>query len=162
MLHDDPPAASRGSLRLKRIYLRCGCKVSVRGFSARNSVAPILVDRCGHDRQPPSPAYMSPRHVRGRAHLGHRVTPSRCPFFLIGWYKSVLPERCPPLARFQSMKQVNYSAEHWRERAKEARAQAEQMSPPAAKRQLMEIAEAYEELAKLAAAQPLHEKPRST
>ena len=59
------------------------------------------------------------------------------------------------------MKQVSYNADHWRERAREARAQAEQMSTPDAKRQLLEIAEAYEELAKLAAEQPIHEKPRS-
>jgi len=60
------------------------------------------------------------------------------------------------------MKQVTNNAEYWRSRASEARAQAEQMSTPGTKRQLMEIAEAYERLAKLAAAQPIHEKPRST
>jgi hypothetical protein len=43
-----------------------------------------------------------------------------------------------------------YDAEHWRSRASEARAQAEQMSNPEAKRQLLEIAVAYEKLARLA------------
>jgi hypothetical protein len=41
-------------------------------------------------------------------------------------------------------------AEHWRERAREARDQAEQMSSPEARQQLLEIAAAYERLAKLA------------
>jgi hypothetical protein len=68
----------------------------------------------------------------------------------------------PRLARFQSMKQVSYNAEHWRERAREARAQAEQMSTPGAKRQLLEIAAAYEELAKLAADRPVGKIPGPT
>jgi hypothetical protein len=42
-------------------------------------------------------------------------------------------------------------AEYWRMRAKEARAQAEQMSSTDAKRQLLAIARAYERLAELAA-----------
>jgi len=42
-------------------------------------------------------------------------------------------------------------AQHWRMCAKEARAQAEQMSSPDAKRQLLAIARAYERLAELAA-----------
>ncbi|HZT49043.1 MAG TPA: hypothetical protein VFA64_13795 [Hyphomicrobiaceae bacterium] len=40
-------------------------------------------------------------------------------------------------------------AEHWRKRAWEARGQAEQMPTPQSKRQLLQIASAYEELAKL-------------
>jgi hypothetical protein len=36
------------------------------------------------------------------------------------------------------------------------------MSTAGAKRQLLEIADAFERLAQLAAAQPMHEKPRST
>jgi hypothetical protein len=43
-----------------------------------------------------------------------------------------------------------HDAQHWRNRAKEARAQAEQMSDPQAKQQLLEIASGYERLAKLA------------
>jgi len=43
-----------------------------------------------------------------------------------------------------------HNAEYWRTRASEARAHAEQMSSPEARRQLMEIAAAYEQLAKLA------------
>jgi hypothetical protein len=57
------------------------------------------------------------------------------------------------------MKQVTHTAEYWRGRASEARAQAEQMSTPGAKRQLMEIAAAFEELAKLAAERPVGKKP---
>ena len=68
----------------------------------------------------------------------------------------------PRLARFQSMKQVSHNAEYWRERAREARAQAEQMSTPGAKRQLLEIAAAYEELAKLAADRPVGKIPGPT
>jgi len=67
----------------------------------------------------------------------------------------------PRLARFQSMKQATHNAEYWRTRASEARAQAEQMPTPGARRQLLEIAASYEKLAKLAAAQPINEKPRS-
>jgi hypothetical protein len=44
-----------------------------------------------------------------------------------------------------------HDAEHWRNLAREARAQAEQLSDPEAKQQLQEIAVAFEELAKLAA-----------
>jgi hypothetical protein len=43
-----------------------------------------------------------------------------------------------------------HDAEYWRSRASEARAQAEQMFSPEARRQLLEIAAAYEKLAKLA------------
>ena len=43
-----------------------------------------------------------------------------------------------------------HDAEHWRGRASEARAQAEQISSPEAKRELLKIAKAYEQLAKLA------------
>jgi hypothetical protein len=43
-----------------------------------------------------------------------------------------------------------YDAEHWRKRAREARAQAEQMSTVETRRELLEIATAYEELARLA------------
>ena len=38
--------------------------------------------------------------------------------------------------------------EYWRNRASEARAQAEQMSNPEAKRQMLRIAEKYEHLAR--------------
>jgi hypothetical protein len=44
-----------------------------------------------------------------------------------------------------------HDAEYWRERAKEARAQAEEMFSAEDKRELLDIAEAYEQLAKLAA-----------
>ena len=43
-----------------------------------------------------------------------------------------------------------HDPEHWRDPANEARAQAEQISSPEAKRQLLKIAEAYEQLARLA------------
>jgi hypothetical protein len=43
-----------------------------------------------------------------------------------------------------------HDAEHWRSRAKEALAQAERMSNPEVKRQLLEIAAIYEKLAALA------------
>ena len=39
---------------------------------------------------------------------------------------------------------------HWRERAKEARAHAQQMTDPEAKRMMLEIAEDYEKLARRA------------
>jgi hypothetical protein len=55
------------------------------------------------------------------------------------------------------MSHATYDAEHWRKRAKEARAQAEQMPTLVAKRQLLDIAMAYDQLAKLAEKQ----KPRS-
>jgi hypothetical protein len=42
-------------------------------------------------------------------------------------------------------------AQYWRTRAKEARAQAEQMSSAEDKRELLDIASAYERMAKLAA-----------
>jgi hypothetical protein len=45
--------------------------------------------------------------------------------------------------------------EYWRKRAQEARAEAEQMSSPEDKRDLMDIARAYEQLAELAAAKKL-------
>jgi hypothetical protein len=38
-------------------------------------------------------------------------------------------------------------AEYWRERAEEARVQADQMRDPAARRTLLEIAQNYEQLA---------------
>ena len=47
------------------------------------------------------------------------------------------------------------TAEHWRERAAEAYAIAEQMNDPDAKRSMLEIAERYESLAKYAEAQAL-------
>jgi hypothetical protein len=43
-----------------------------------------------------------------------------------------------------------YTAECWLRRAKDARAHAEETSDPRAKRQLMEIAAAYEQMAQLA------------
>jgi hypothetical protein len=43
-----------------------------------------------------------------------------------------------------------HHAQCWEKRAKEARAQAEQMSAPQDRRQLLEIAASYERLAKLA------------
>ena len=43
-----------------------------------------------------------------------------------------------------------HDAGYWRERAKEGRAHAEQMSRPDDKRELLEVAAAYEQLAKLA------------
>ena len=39
--------------------------------------------------------YMSPRHVRGRARQGVVGPSPRGALLSIGWYKSVLPERCP-------------------------------------------------------------------
>jgi hypothetical protein len=45
-----------------------------------------------------------------------------------------------------------HDPEHWRNRASEARAQAEQTSSPEVKHQLLKIAEAYEQLATLAKA----------
>jgi hypothetical protein len=44
-----------------------------------------------------------------------------------------------------------HDTEYWRKRADEARAQAEQISNPADKRDLLDIARAYERLAELAA-----------
>ena len=43
-----------------------------------------------------------------------------------------------------------HDSKHWRSRASEARAQAEQMSSPEAKHELLKIAEAYEDMARLA------------
>ncbi len=43
-----------------------------------------------------------------------------------------------------------HDPEHWRDRAREARSQAGQMTDPEAKRQLLEIAAIYEKLATLA------------
>jgi hypothetical protein len=43
-----------------------------------------------------------------------------------------------------------YDAEHWRKRAKEARDHAAQTTNPEARSQLLEIAAAYEQLARLA------------
>ena len=40
--------------------------------------------------------------------------------------------------------------EHWRQRAKDARAAADRLDAPDAKRMLLEIAKAYEELASMA------------
>jgi hypothetical protein len=40
--------------------------------------------------------------------------------------------------------------EHWRQRAQESRAIADQLDDPAAKQTMLEIAEAYEQLAVLA------------
>ena len=58
------------------------------------------------------------------------------------------------------MPNTNYDAEHWRKRAEEARAQAEQMPTSGAKRQLLEIAASYEKLAKLSEEDPAATKPR--
>jgi hypothetical protein len=49
-------------------------------------------------------------------------------------------------------------AQYWRTRAKEARAQAEQMSSAEDKRELLGIAEAYERLATLAAGKKILKK----
>jgi hypothetical protein len=43
-----------------------------------------------------------------------------------------------------------HTAEHWRHRAEEARAQAEQMKDPDAKQALYKIAEIYDQLAEQA------------
>ena len=43
-----------------------------------------------------------------------------------------------------------FSPEHWRQRAEEARAQAEQMKDPDAKQALYKIAEIYDQLAEQA------------
>jgi len=43
-----------------------------------------------------------------------------------------------------------HDAEYWRKRAEEIRVQAEQMSKPEYKRDLLDIATGYEQLAKLA------------
>jgi len=50
----------------------------------------------------------------------------------------------------RSMLPTVYDAEHWRKRAKETRAHAEQMINLEARSQLLEIAAAYEQLAALA------------
>ena len=47
------------------------------------------------------------------------------------------------------MRPTLHDTEHWRNRAKEARAQAEQMSDPEVRRELLEIAATYERLAEL-------------
>jgi hypothetical protein len=52
-----------------------------------------------------------------------------------------------------------HDAEYWRKRAREARAQSEQMSTPGAKRQLLDIAASYEKLAKLAEEGSADKKP---
>ena len=52
-----------------------------------------------------------------------------------------------------------HDAEYWRKRAREARAQAEKMSTPGAKRQLLEIAASYEKLVKLAEEGSADKKP---
>jgi hypothetical protein len=49
------------------------------------------------------------------------------------------------------MRSTLQNAEYWRERAEEARAQAKQTSRAEDKRELLEIARAYERLAELAA-----------
>jgi hypothetical protein len=46
--------------------------------------------------------------------------------------------------------------EQWRNRAREARAEAERMADPEARRQLIEIAATYEQLARLADGKKLH------
>ena len=57
----------------------------------------------------------------------------------------------PVEARFHTpMKPTTYTVDYWLQRAAEARAQAEQMPDPRAKRQLLEIATAYEQMAQLA------------
>ena len=45
---------------------------------------------------------------------------------------------------------THHDAEYWRKRAEEVRATAEQMSKPEYKRDLLDIAAGYEQLAKLA------------
>ena len=42
------------------------------------------------------------------------------------------------------------NAKHWQERAQEARVHAEQLTDPAAKRMMLEIAESYQRFAKKA------------
>ena len=60
----------------------------------------------------------------------------------------------PGKARFHTpMTPTNYTADYWLQRADEARAQAEQMSDPRAKQQLLDIAAAYEQMAQLAITQ---------
>jgi hypothetical protein len=57
----------------------------------------------------------------------------------------------PRKARFHTpMTETTYTVDYWLQRAAEARAQAEQMPDPRAKRQLLEIAAAYEQVAQLA------------
>jgi len=51
------------------------------------------------------------------------------------------------------MQSTLQDAEYWRNRAGEVRAQAEQMSNPEARRELLKIAETFEKLAKLAKSQ---------
>jgi hypothetical protein len=51
------------------------------------------------------------------------------------------------------MQPTLHDAAYWRARAREAIAQAEQMSDPEARHQLLEIAATYEQLSKLAQAE---------
>jgi hypothetical protein len=55
----------------------------------------------------------------------------------------------------------HYTAEHWRERAEEARAHAEQMKSPDAKQALYKIAEIYDQLAEQAERNTENSKPPS-
>jgi len=51
-----------------------------------------------------------------------------------------------------------HDADYWRNRAKEARQQAEEMSNTEDKRELLDIAKGYERLAELAAARKIVEE----
>lgn len=51
--------------------------------------------------------------------------------------------------------------QHWRERAREARAIAEQVNEPDAKRMMLEIAQTYEQLAERAEARAAGPSPKS-
>ena len=50
---------------------------------------------------------------------------------------------------------------HWRERASEARAIADQVNEPEAKRMMLEIAQTYEQLAERAEARAARPSPKS-
>jgi hypothetical protein len=50
-----------------------------------------------------------------------------------------------------------HDAEYWRKRAKQIRAQADQMSKPEYKRDLLDIASGYEQLAELAEDEKIRE-----
>jgi hypothetical protein len=52
-----------------------------------------------------------------------------------------------------------FDAKHWRARAEEARAHAEQLSDPVARQTMLKIAEEYEKLAQQAEARARGQKP---
>ena len=54
---------------------------------------------------------------------------------------------------------MTYDPSHWRKRAQETRAEAETMADPDAKQTLIEIAEAFERLARLAERQGQPSRP---